>query len=241
MISQSPPSRIALQCLHTIQTTTGTTSRSQMATLVPGAAPSRAPWRDLLTSHLNKTPSYDFTIATVAHDAQNRPVPRVRTCGCRGFFPELELHPSGQEDMWQQVDEGGNPAVVESDMLVFTTDVRMEKLSQLESSGRAIEAVFWFKDLMAQWRVRGRAFAIGDPRGEQAERVARSEIQKGLRVKHGDDHGDDGSGLGKWSWDKAVTKYFANHSPVMRGKLVSTLAFGILEKACLLYLSCCTR
>ncbi|KAJ5121362.1 uncharacterized protein N7515_009323 [Penicillium bovifimosum] len=106
------------------------------------------------------------SVATVAHDAQLRPVPRLRTCGCRGFFPELDLHPKGQEAMDHQVKGGGNSPVFQSDMLCFTTDARMEKLSQLESSGHAIEAVFWLKDLMTQWRIKGTAYAIGDPKRE---------------------------------------------------------------------------
>lgn len=116
--------------------------------------------------------------------------------------------------MEDQVEENGNPDVYESDMLAFTTDVRMEKLAQLESSGHAIEAVFWLKDLMAQWRVKGRAFPVGDPRGEadEEERLSREEVSKGLRLKE-DADGD----AEHWTWEKAVTKYFANHSPIMRG------------------------
>ncbi|KAJ5342517.1 hypothetical protein N7541_011641 [Penicillium brevicompactum] len=171
----------------------------------------RAPWRDLLDSHLKQTPGYEFTIATIGYDSQQRPVPRLRTCGCRGFFPELELHPKGQEAMDQQVEDGGNPSVFESDMLTFTTDTRMEKLSQLESSGNAIEAVFWLKDLMTQWRIKGTAYAIGNPQGEAAEdeRHSRQVVQKALRETKNSD-------TSKWTWERAVTKYFANHSPVAR-------------------------
>lgn len=175
--------------------------------------PTRAPWRDLLDSQLEQTPGYEFTIATIGYDSQQRPVPRVRTCGCRGFFPELELHPKGQEAMDQQVEDGGNPSIYETDMLTFTTDARMEKLPQLDSSGHAVEAVFWLKDLMTQWRIKGTAYAIGDPQGELAchERNSRQKITKGLRLTS--NHGN----VSKWTWEKAVTKYFANHSPVARG------------------------
>ena len=185
----------------------------------------RAPWRDLLHSHLEQNKGYEFTIATIGHDSQNRPVPRVRTCGCRGFFPELKLHPSGQEAMKQQVEDGGNPSIYESDMLSFTTDIRMEKLPQLDSSGHAIEAMFWLKDLMVQWRVKGRAFAIGDPKGEdnEEERVSRKQISSRLRTK-----GNAGGDPKKWTWEKTVTEYFANHSPVMRGKQPSASSFCCL-------------
>jgi hypothetical protein len=188
-------------------------------TALSSSGPSRAPWRNIIDSHLSQTPNYEFTIGTIGRDDQNRPVPRVRTCGFRGFFPELTLHPSGEKDMEQQVKEGGNPSVYESDMLTFTTDVRMEKLGQLESSQREIEAVFWLKDLMAQWRVKGKAFAIGNPLGEadKEDKLACSAVQKGLRVKDGGAAGVEG-----WTWERAVTKYFANHSPIMRGRLVES-------------------
>ncbi|KAJ5545092.1 FMN-binding split barrel-related protein [Penicillium sp. DV-2018c] len=217
--------RIALQRLilvravvarSTIQPSSLTPSLSRgVATMSKPSGKSKpAPWRQLLDSHLKQTPDNEFTIATVGYDAKLRPVPRLRTCGCRGFFPELDLHPKGQEAMDQQVKGGGNPAVFESDMLCFTTDARMEKLPQLESSGHAIEAVFWLKDLMTQWRIKGTAYAIGSPNGEneQQEETSRAEIRKSLRAKSGNEQGVYG-----WTWENAVTKYFANHSPVARG------------------------
>ncbi|KAF9244406.1 hypothetical protein LCP9604111_7359 [Penicillium roqueforti] len=178
------------------------------------SGPPRAPWRDLLGSHIEQTPGCEFTIATIGYNAQQHPVPRLRTCACRGFFPELELNAKGQEAMDQQVEGGANPPVFESDMLSFTTDARMDKLPQLESSGHATEVVFWLKDLMTQWRVKGTAYAIGNPSGEdtEEEKLSRTEIKKGLRVK-----GNNDSDIAKWTWEKAVTKYFANHSPIARG------------------------
>jgi hypothetical protein len=195
----------------------------------PSKNSQRAPWRDLLDSHLKQTPGYEFTVATIGYNAQQRPVPRLRTCGCRGFFPELQLHAKGQEAMDQQVEGGGNPPIFESDMLSFTTDARMEKLPQLESSGHAIEAVFWLKGLMTQWRIKGTAYAIGDPSGEDAqqEKTSRTEIRKALRVK-----GDTDSDMAKWTWENAVTEYFANHSPVARG----TLSLCLLLAASVLFL-----
>ncbi|KAJ5746216.1 hypothetical protein N7520_011398 [Penicillium odoratum] len=173
-----------------------------------------APWRDILASHLQQTPGYEFSLGTVEYDSQGRAVPRVRTCGHRGFFPELQLHPSGQEDMKQQVENGGNPHIYESDMLTFTTDIRMEKLPQIDAAGHAVEGVFWLKDLMTQWRVKGRAFAFGNPAGEDdiEELVSREKVKEWLRAKQHVD-GD----IKEWTWEKAVTEYFANHSPMMRG------------------------
>lgn len=177
----------------------------------------RAPWRKLLESHLEQTKSYDFTIATVGYDSKGNPVPRVRTCGFRGFFPELELHPSGQEDMDQQVEGGGNPGLFESDILTFTTDVRMEKLDQLASTGNYIEAMFWLKEVMVQWRIKGKAYSVGSPNPESGSEFGlRPELFEALRVKENHRGGSSGD-ANKWTWEKAITKYFANHSPVMRG------------------------
>lgn len=225
------PLRVALQRLGKIKSNSGFSNLSSApssptpratAMGVSSESPQRAPWRDLLDSQLKQTPGYEFTIATIGYDSQQRPVPRLRTCGCRGFFPELELHPKGQEAMDQQVEDGGNPAVFESDMLTFTTDTRMDKLPQLESSGHAIEAVFWLKDLMTQWRIKGTAFAIGNPQGESAEdeRNSRQEIKKALRAT------EDGD-TSKWTWERAVTKYFANHSPVARGWSFPHISYAI--------------
>ena len=184
----------------------------------------KAPWRDLLASHLKQTPGYTFNIATVGQDSKGRVVPRVRTCGCRGFFPELELHPSGQKDMDQQVENGGNPALYESDMLTFTTDVRMEKLPQLDASGHAIEATFWLEDLMTQWRVKGQAVVIGSCFGgeeSEEEEQSRKAIGEYLRTKVCN------ADVAQWTWENAVTKYFANHSPAMRGMSSSVSGYHI--------------
>ncbi|KAJ5485697.1 hypothetical protein N7539_005685 [Penicillium diatomitis] len=177
----------------------------------------RAPWRDLISSHLEKQKEYDFTVATVGYDAKQRIVPRVRTCGFRGFFPELKLHPSGQKDLDQQVEDGGNPPLFESDLLSFTSDIRMEKLRQLDSTGNSIEAMFWLKEVMVQWRIKGQAYYIGSPAAESGkESDLQAQLFKALRRKD-DYHGDEKADFKKWTWDKAITKYFANHSPAMRG------------------------
>lgn len=163
---------------------------------------------------MNQTPGYEFSIATIGQDKYKRPVPRVRTCGCRGFFPELKIHPKSQEEMNEQVKDGGNPPTYESDMLCFTTDIRMDKLEQLENSEHAIEAMFWLKDLMTQWRIKGKALAVGDPRGVESEqeKANRESLLSSLRIK------DDYNGSAEdWTWERAITKYFANHSPLARG------------------------
>ena len=181
----------------------------------------RAPWRDLISSHLEKTKGYEFTVATVGYDAKQRIVPRVRTCGFRGFFPEVKLHPSGQKDMDEQVEDGGNAPLFESDLLSLTTDIRMEKLKQLDSTGNSIEAMFWLKEVMVQWRIKGQAYYLGSPTPESgAESDLQAQLFNALRLKP-DYDGDQKVDSNKWTWDKAITKYFANHSPAMRGKFVN--------------------
>lgn len=178
-----------------------------------------APWRELLASHLSQGISSEFTLSTVAYDSQKaRAVPRARVCGFRGFFPTPQLHPSAIDDLKKQGD-GLNPDAYESDMLSFTTDARMEKAFQIQPSssesfvGNDVEMVFWLKDVANQWRIKGPAFIIGDSEGSSLEKKAREEIQTGLRVRSGE------SGDG-WTWERQVTTYFANHTPVLRGQFL---------------------
>lgn len=187
----------------------------------------RAPWRNLIESHIEKAKGYYFSVATVGYDSNGNPVPRVRTCGFRGFFPELELHTSGQKDLDKQVEDGGNPILFESDMLTFTTDVRMEKLGQLESTDDNIEAMFWLEEVMVQWRIKGKAYTIGSPDPDsEREGPLRMELFEALRVKE-DYSGDLSGDADRWTWENAVTKYFANHSPFMRGKFYIPLLLAV--------------
>lgn len=90
----------------------------------------------------------------------------------------------------------------------------MEKVGQIQPSesdtGNEVEMVFWLKDVGSQWRIKGVAFVIGDSNGGSAEDRAREEIQRGLRVRSDDGRED-------WTWERQVTIYFANHTPVLRG------------------------
>jgi hypothetical protein len=171
-----------------------------------------APWRSLFLEHISKLDDPYMSVSTIAFDPKTGlPLPRVRTCGFRGFFGELKLHHSAEK---QLKDEGEmNPPIYESDMIAFTTDVRMDKVEQLKETNGAIEVLFWVKEVMGQWRLRGKAFVIGDDENEASEKTARSEIAKGLRKRSDDTTESEG-----WSWEKEVTAYFANHSPLMRGK-----------------------
>lgn len=185
-----------------------------------------APWRPALQSHICKMPSPEFVFSTVARDEQGRCVPRARYCGFRGFFGELQLHQEAERELKQQEKEHDkdaptNPPVFESDMPTITTDVRMEKVENLASSGGAVEAVFWIKEVMTQWRIKGKAFVIGGSPEEKEEREAREEVKKGMRMR---DAGGTAVG-GEWSWEREITMYFANHTPVMRGLFCFSFLF----------------
>lgn len=170
----------------------------------------QAPWRSLFQFHLTQNSSTSFTLSTVGYDSQSRPVPRSRTCEFRGFWPSPNLHESAVEALTNQ-GVGQNPAVYDSDMISLTTDIRMEKVGQITSSGNIVEGVFWLMDVGNQWRVKGEAFVVGDPSGGTHEEAARKEIQKGVRRQGNDGDAND------WDWERQVTAYFANHSPAMRG------------------------
>ena len=105
----------------------------------------------------------------------------------------------------------------------------MEKTGQIQpgssesDAGNEVEMVFWLKDVGSQWRIKGIGFVIGDQDGGGVEDKAREGIQKGLRVRSED-------GRGEWTWERQVTTYFANHTPILRG-LSSALSFDIDEVA----------
>lgn len=188
------------------------------------ADPAPAPWRHVFEEHISKLEDPYFAVSTVARDpATSAAVPRVRYCGFRGFFGELKLHPLAEKQL-EEEDGGKNPSVFESDMLSFTTDVRMGKVEQLtQQSDGAIEVVFWVKEAMTQWRMSGKAFIIGDAAEEKYEQDARREIQKGLRRRKRRGGNDDDDDEKKWTWEKEVTMYFANHSPIMRGMYITSI------------------
>lgn len=99
----------------------------------------------------------------------------------------------------------------------------MEKVGHIQpgssesDAGSEVEMVFWLKDAGSQWRIKGDAFVIGDQDGGSVEDEAREEIQRGLRIRSED-------GCGRWTWERQVTTYFANHTPILRG-LSSLISF----------------
>ncbi len=150
-------------------------------------------------------------------------VPRIRTLIMRGFWCEL---PSNKHNQAPQ-----NPRAFETEMPAFTTDVRMEKIpdifatsagygsveqSQGSGGGGPVEAVWWIKEKMTQWRMRGNAFVIGPDIETNTEssgvRTVKSELQERMRAVVPEEGQND------WSWSREVTAHFGNLNPVMRGR-----------------------
>jgi len=179
------------------------------------------------------SPEFVFSSLHPVPEGQKSPtpyLPRARYCIMRGFWAELPENKHNNAPM--------NPRVYESDMPAFTTDVRMNKPLQLfaSSSGHAedqsqaqgsggggpCEAVWWIKDAMVQWRMKGEAFVVGNDvegEGEQSKessgvRTLKSEIGSRMRVV-------DSEKEGEWSWKRELTGHFGNNSPGLRGMFFS--------------------
>ncbi|KAK4129990.1 hypothetical protein BT67DRAFT_437337 [Trichocladium antarcticum] len=177
----------------------------------PAAA---APWRAPFLSHLATLNPPVFALATLHHPSTSTsaqtptppPLPRARTCVCRGLWASLPANPHNRAPR--------NPPVYESDLPVFTTDARSEKVvagllgglegrEGLGGGGGPVEACFWMAAVQTQWRVRGRAWVLagveeaeGDGEGVAAApgppRVAGpgEEGGEGLLGRRVDDLGD---------------------------------------------------
>lgn len=173
--------------------------------------------------------SCEFVFSSLHPAPEGSPVPyvpRARYCIMRGLWAELPPNKHNTAPM--------NERVYESEMPTFTTDVRMQKPFEIFSSsagkadrenlvkgsggGGPVEAVWWVKEVMVQWRMKGEAFIIGpdiEGGGEQSSgvRTVKSELEKRMRVVKEDGKED-------WSWLREVTGHFGNISPGMRGKLM---------------------
>jgi len=138
--------------------------------------------------------------------------------------------------MWGELPENShnnapkNERVYESDLLTITTDVRMHKVPEIFASsqghgdvsqsqgsggGGPIEAVFWVKQVMTQWRFKGEAYIVGpdiEGPGEESSGVRTVKTKVGARMRVVKEEGKD-----EWSWKKEVTGHFGNLSPGMRG------------------------
>jgi hypothetical protein len=179
-------------------------------------------------------PEFVFSTLHPAPKGSSTPyLPRARYCIFRGFWaelPENELNKAPR-----------NERVYESDLPTFTTDVRMQKPFELfaSSSGQAedpsqaegsggggpCEAVWWVKDVMVQWRIKGQAFVVAPDiesaatPGEESSGVRTVKSEVGARMRVLKDEKKD-----EWSWAREVTAHFGNMAPVMRGELFHWLA-----------------
>ena len=185
-----------------------------------------APWRPQFLSHISKMPSPEFVLATVAPAPKDSPtayLPRARTCIYRGLWAEL---PDNHHNKAPR-----NERIYESDLLTFTTDVRMSKIPEIFASsaghgdvsqsqgsggGGPVEAVFWVKETKTQWRFSGTAFVVaGDVKGDGEEssgvRTLKSEIGSRMRLVK-EEKKDE------WSWERELSAHFGNCSPGMRGR-----------------------
>ncbi|KAF2272995.1 uncharacterized protein EI97DRAFT_384598 [Westerdykella ornata] len=184
-----------------------------------------APWKSLFKQHVSKmkTPQFVFSTLDVAPPGAPAPyVPRARYCIFRGFWTELLENPHSKAPR--------NPKVYESDLPMFTTDVRMEKVGQIfrtgaghadkkeqtqgSGGGGPVEAVWWCEESGTQWRIKGRAFVVAkDVEGNEESsgvRTLKSEVGKRMRIV-------DESREKEWSWARELTAIFDAQSPVIQG------------------------
>lgn len=186
---------------------------------------SQAPWRKDFEEHVNKLggPSAEFYLATVTPEGQ----PRVRTCIHRGFWAQLP------ENKHNELPK--NPAIYESDCPTFTSDARMEKVYHMFATGKGkgdreqsqsgtggggpVEAVYWVKDTMTQWRISGKGWLIaaddiegGDEAQNSGTVTVKAELGRYMRPV-----GEHATKNSEWSWRNEVENNFENLSPGMRG------------------------
>ncbi|KAH8678903.1 pyridoxamine 5'-phosphate oxidase-domain-containing protein [Tricladium varicosporioides] len=185
-----------------------------------------APWRSQFLSHISKMDSPEFVFTSLSpDDSKDSPtpyVPRARYCIYRGMWGELPKNKHNDAPM--------NDRVYESDMPTLTTDVRMHKIPEIFASsqghgdvsqsqgsggGGPVEAVFWVKEAMTQWRIRGNAYIVGpdiEGSGDESSgsRIVKSKVGERMRVVNED-------GKDNWSWRRELTAHFGNLNPGMRG------------------------
>ncbi|KAH8681332.1 pyridoxamine 5'-phosphate oxidase-domain-containing protein [Xylariales sp. PMI_506] len=165
---------------------------------MPSSVP--APWRNLFLEHVGAMKSPLFTLSTIRrvhaletgggggehHDQDYEYAPRARTCVFRGTWASLPANPKNEAER--------NPDIYESELPVFTTDARMDKMAELlgggggsgggggdatnlqpgqplvgsSGGGGPVEAAFWAEGARVQWRIRGRAYVLG-PDVEESE------------------------------------------------------------------------
>ncbi|KAF1348076.1 pyridoxamine 5'-phosphate oxidase-domain-containing protein [Delphinella strobiligena] len=200
-----------------------------MASTSSTQAPKPALWKADFLDHLSKMDSPEFVFSSLHPASGKSPVPylpRARYCIYRSMWGELPENKHNEAPK--------NPRVYESELPTFTSDIRMMKIpevfetgsghanksEQMQGSGGGgpVEAVWWIKDTMTQWRIKGEAFVVGEDIGGQSDqskensgvRTVKSELGSRMRVV-------DASKQGEWSWNTELTGHFGNLSPGMRG------------------------
>lgn len=184
-----------------------------------------APWKEDFKAHLEHIggSSAEFYLATVTPEG----LPKVRTCIHRGFWGKLA------ENKHNELPK--NPDIYDSDCLVSTTDARMEKTYHMFATGKGkgdreqaksgtggggpVEAVYWVKDTMTQWRISGKGWVVGADDLEGTEDAQNSgtvtvKAQVGRYMRPINDHEEKHK---EWSWKRQVENQFENLSPGMRG------------------------
>ncbi|ETS83267.1 hypothetical protein PFICI_05143 [Pestalotiopsis fici W106-1] len=210
----------------------------------PAGSNPAAPWRSLFIEHIEAMKSPEFTLSTIRKVPSSSPqakqlgaiqtgdgfahIPRARTCIFRGMWAGLNANPKNDAPL--------NPELYDSELLTFTTDVRMDKMPELwgaaaaademvpgtdggskldgTGGGGPVEAVFWAEDAMVQWRVRGRAYVLGPDVDQETSKPTRELLRDRMR-KRDSQHASGQEA--EWSWTREVTAHFGNLSPGMRG------------------------
>ncbi|KAL9106633.1 MAG: hypothetical protein Q9227_008353 [Pyrenula ochraceoflavens] len=188
-----------------------------------------APWKKLFVSHLEKLGSSpEFTFATLHPDPAGAQ-PRVRYCIHRGFWAAL---PENKHNTLSK-----NPQVYDSDCPIFTSDSRMEKVYELFATGKGkgsreqslsgtggggpAEACYWVKEVMCQWRIRGKCWLLGVQDIEEQNSgtvTVKGELGRYMRdLSQDSDNSEDAKNAKKWSWPLEIQNVFENLSPTMRG------------------------
>lgn len=207
-----------------------------MASTSSSASPQPAPWKSQFNEHMQKMDSPEFVFSSLHPAPKDSPVPylpRARYVIFRGFWAELPENKHNEAPK--------NERNYESELFTFTSDVRMNKPLEIfaSSSGHAkdesqaqgsggggpCEAVWWVKEVMTQWRVKGEAFVIGEDMegdGEQSKessgvRTVKSEVGSRMRIVK--DEGKD-----KWSWKTELVGHFGNLPPGTRGECLNSQA-----------------
>ncbi|KAI9852132.1 MAG: hypothetical protein M1838_001756 [Thelocarpon superellum] len=199
---------------------------SSMTATAMSSTETTAPWKPLFLSHVAKLASPEFVMSSLhASPDAAAPVPyvpRVRYLIYRGMWAELPENKHNQAPL--------NERVYESDLPTFATDVRMEKIPEIFASsaghgspaqsqgsggGGPVEAVWWVKEVMTQWRMRGEAFVVApdiEGAGEESSGVRTTKSEIGKRMKPTREGGES-----EWSWARELTAHFGNLNPGMRG------------------------